>query len=128
MGLSATPLAHRHTGNDAIDKVDRRSLHAARGARGAETASATRKRDEHALPAGVAVRAREAVGEDAAREVPLELGDDEAWEASAVGALGDLGEERVPVGANGLVEDRPLRLAAAIGRGERPAGDAGWRS
>ena len=65
------------------------------------------------------------VGEDAAREVPLELGDDESREAPAVSALGDLGEERVPVGANGLVEDRPLRLAAAIGRGERPAGGAG---
>ena len=65
------------------------------------------------------------MGEDAAREVPLELGDDEAWEASAVGVLGDLGEKRVPVRANGLVEDRPLRLPAAIGRGERPAGGAG---
>ena len=88
----------------------------------------TRRRHEHVLPAGIAVHAREAVGEDAAREIPLELGDDESREAPAVSALGDLGEERVPVGANGLVEDRPLRLAAAIGRGERPAGDAGWRS
>ena len=78
------------------------------------------KRDEHVLPAGVAVHAREAVGEDAAREVPLEFGDDEAWEASAVGALGDLGEKRFPVGANGLVEDRPRGSFSPRGRSHSP--------
>jgi hypothetical protein len=54
------------------------------------------------------------VGEDAASEVALELGDDEAGQTRAVASLLHLGEKRVQMTANGRVQQRPLRFTTPV--------------
>ena len=78
------------------------------------------------VSAGAAVHAREAVRQDPAAQVSLELlayeaGQSEAGRAPLLG----LDQEGGEVLAHGRVQDGPLRLAAAIGGRQRRAGGAG---
>jgi hypothetical protein len=72
------------------------------------------------------VHAREAVRQDPAAQVSLELLAHEAGQSEAGrAALLGLDQERGEVLAHGRVQDGHLRLAAAIGGRERRAGGAG---
>ena len=68
----------------------------------------------------------EAMRQDSATQVALELALDEAGEAGALAALARLGEERLQMPTHHLVQDGALRLAppADAGRGARTAGQA----
>ena len=72
-GQREDPLAHRHVRKHAVREVRRGPLHAAGGAGRAEAATLAGKGDQHLVAAGRTAHASEAVGEDAASEVPLEL-------------------------------------------------------
>jgi len=58
-------------------------------------------------------RAREAAGENAAAEIPLEFAHHEPGKA-CLAALLDLGEEGLPMLPHGRVQERALGLAPAI--------------
>jgi len=87
-------------------------LHPAGGARRADAAALAAERDQQFVAASRATHAGEAVGEDAAAQVALELGDHEARQGTAV--LLEPRQEGLEVLPHGRVQDRLLRLAPAI--------------
>lgn len=78
------PLTHRDARNHAVDEMIRGVEHSASGARRAQAAALAAEGDEVLLPTGVADDPYEAVLEQAATEVLLELGLHVAGQASAV--------------------------------------------
>src|SRR5207302_5648213 len=97
-------------------------LHATRGAGRTEPPALAGEGDQHLVTARAAAHAGKAVGEDAAGEVSLALHDDEAGQTRAVASLLHLGKKRLQMGADRLVQHRPLGFAASIpwaGRGAR---------
>jgi len=72
------------------------------------------ERNEQLVAARDGADASEAVGENAAAQGSLELGHDEAGQPAPI--LFNLRQERLEVHPNCLVQERLLRLAAAIAR------------
>jgi len=89
-------------------------VHAAAGTGGAEAAALAGEGDQQFGAAGRAAHPREAVGENPAPEIALELADDEPGQAR-LAALLRLGEEGLPVLPDRRVQERALGLAPAIG-------------
>ena len=112
------PLASGYVRDHLIDEMGGAGGHPSTAARWAETAALAAERDETVLAASVASKSSEAVGEHAALEKTAELRLDEAGHTSAIGVvlLGP-GEGGLEVGADRLMEDRLLAVAARVGRG-----------
>ena len=108
------PLAHRNARQHAIDQVSGSALHPSRRAGRTDSTALAGERDEQLVAAGDAAHASEAVGEDAAAQVPLELGHDETGQPAPI--LLDLRQEGLEVPPNCLVQERLLRLAVAVVR------------
>ena len=107
-------LAHRNARQHLIDQVRGSALHPSRRAGRTDSTALARKRHEQLVAAGDAAHASESVGENAAPQVSLELGHDEAGQPAPI--LFDLRQEGLEVPPNCLVQERLLRLAAAIAR------------
>jgi hypothetical protein len=108
------PLTHRNARQHAIDQVSGSALHPSRRAGRTDSTALAGERDEQLVAAGDAAHASEAVGEDAAAQVTLELGHDKTGQPAPI--LLDLRQEGLEVPPNCLVQERLLRLAAAIAR------------
>jgi hypothetical protein len=108
------PLSHRHAREHAIDQVGRCALHPSRRAGRTNSTAFTGERDEQLVAASTTLHADEAVGENAAAQVPLELGHDEAGQPAPV--LLELRQEGLQMLPHRLVQERLLRLAAPITR------------
>ena len=109
VGQAEHPLAHRDVREDVIDQVCRLLRHAAAATTRTEAASFAREGHEALVGAVVAPHAREASAERAAGQELPELALDETGKAPAVGAVGDLAQERFQVVADDAMEDRALR-------------------
>ena len=115
------PRARQH----AVDQVRGGVRHAARRARATDASSLATEYDHELVAARLAAHAREAMGEDAALEIRGQLTLDIAREPAALaGGLAQLGEHRLRVPRDELVEHPALGRPAAIA-GERSSGRAG---
>jgi hypothetical protein len=108
------PLAHRNAGQHAIDHVCGSALHPSCRAGRTDPAALAGERNEQLVAARDATDASESVGENAAAQVPLELGHDEAGQPAPT--LLHLRQEGLEVPPNRLVQERLLRLSVAVVR------------
>jgi hypothetical protein len=90
------------------------ALHPSRRAGRTDSTALTGERHEQLVAARDAADASESVGENAAAQVSLELGHDETGQAAPI--LFDLRQEGLEVPPNYFVQERLLRLAAAVAR------------
>jgi len=111
---------------DPVHQPRCRVVHPPGGARWAEATPLAGQAHQQLVAAVPATHAREAMGEDPAGEIALELRLDEPRESGALGgAAARLFEEGAQVSADGGVQERVLRFAPAPLAGERPPGCAG---
>jgi hypothetical protein len=101
------PLTDRDLREDPFNQVRGGVVHAARVARRAESAALAAEDDELVVSTSIAVHPREALGEDAAGQIALELFADEVRQVRPLA----LGQEGAQVVAHQLVQERALRLA-----------------
>ena len=120
----AHPLADRHLGKDLVDQVGGDIIHSPAETRRAETAAFTAERGHDLVAAPSASELDEAMLEEAALEVGLELTDDKPRQASV--GFGLL-EEPGPVGFHHPMQAGLFRTttrvavrADGLGAGERP--------
>jgi hypothetical protein len=83
-----------------------------------------RERDEELVVARLATNAGEAVGEHPAAQVLGELAIDVAWQAASVG-IAELGDQRLRVARDQLVQHRVLRCASLVAVSQCLSGRAG---
>ena len=122
-GQREDPLPHRDEGEHAIDKVRRGVRHATPSAGTAEPAALAGEGHKTVLAAGVAVDAKESVGQDAAIQERAEFPFDKArqWALAAALSL----DERLELRPDGAVQDAPLGATRQVvasglaGGGER---------
>jgi len=107
---------------DGVDQVRRELRHAPPATARTKAASLAGERHEALERTAFASHAREAAGEDAARQELSELALDELGQAVCVGAGRDLGAESLEVLADDSMEDRALHGARLVAGGERPPG------
>jgi len=93
------------------------ALHPSRRAGRTDPTALAAERNEQLVAARDGADASEAVGENAAAQVSLELGHDEAGQPAPI--LLHLREEGLEVRPNRLVQERLLRPAAAVARDSR---------
>ena len=108
------PLAHRNARQHAIDHVCGSALHPSRRAGRTDPAALAGERNLQLVAARDAADASESVGENATAQVSLELGHDEARQPAPI--LLDLRQEGLEVPPDRLVQERLLRLPAAVAR------------
>ena len=120
------PLSHRDGREHAVSKVRRRVGHAPCTAGRTHAAILAGKSDEQLVAASRTANAGEAVAENAAAQVALELLGDEGREVAAGVAIGSFSEERGEVFADNSVQQRLFRFATLVTEGR--AGRAVFRS
>jgi hypothetical protein len=86
IGKREHPLPNRHFGKDVIDELGCHVRHAPTTARGTESSSLARERDETIVSACIAVDAQEPMGEHTALEIATNLALDEASDGGAHGS------------------------------------------
>ena len=101
----------------AVSKVRRRVGHAPCTAGRTHAAILAGKSDEQLVAASRTANAGEAVAENAAAQVALELLGDEGREVAAGVAIGSFSEERGEVFADNSVQQRLFRFAVLVGEG-----------
>jgi len=112
------PLSHGHVRDHSIHETGREVTHPSSDTACAEAPSFTRKSDRTAPPAVRTLRQNQTVRQDPAAEVRLHLCDHEGGEWGFGGGL-ELGEERLPVGLDCLVEHGRLRLMPLVSSSRR---------
>jgi hypothetical protein len=116
---SQHPLSDGHVRDHSIHETGREVTHPSSDAARAEAPSFARKGDRTTPPAVRTFRQHETARQDRAAEVRLHFCDHERGEHRWFGGGLELGEERLPVGLDRLVENGLFRLMSLVSSSRR---------